>query len=147
MSEPRSSYSGQLAELLGSRPHEVREAAQWHDRILKGLPFDAVENVKAQASLTDAEIARLLGIGAATLRRARASDATLDAATSDRLYRLSRAIAIAQEVLEGQVNAMTWLRRPQPGLRGHAPLDLLLTQAGADEVEALLRRIDYTVYT
>lgn len=147
MSERRPSYSGQLAELLGSRRYEVREAAQWHERILKGLPFEAVENVKAQVSLTDAEVARLLGIGEATLRRARASGASLDAPTSDRLYRLSRVIAIACEVLEGQANALTWLRRAQPGLRGHVPLDLLVTQAGADEVEALLRRIDYAVYT
>ncbi len=42
---------------------------------------------------------------------------------------------------------MTWLRRPQPGLGGNVPLDLLVTQAGADEVETLLRRIDFGVYT
>jgi uncharacterized protein (DUF2384 family) len=39
------------------------------------------------------------------------------------------------------------LRRPQPGLGGKIPLDLLVTQAGADEVETLLRRIEYSVYT
>ena len=44
-------------------------------------------------------------------------------------------------------HAMTWLRRPQPGLGGNVPLDLLVTQAGADEVETLLRRIDFGVYT
>jgi uncharacterized protein (DUF2384 family) len=31
--------------------------------------------------------------------------------------------------------------------RGNVPLDLLVTQAGADEVETLLRRIDFGVYT
>jgi len=97
--------------------------------------------------LTDAEIARLLGIGEATLRRARASQATLDAATSDRLYRLSKTIAIAEEVLENGEGAMSWLRREQPGLGGQVPLKLLVTQAGADQVETLLRRIDYGVYT
>ena len=67
--------------------------------------------------------------------------------TSDRLYRLSKAIAVAEEVLEGTDNAMSWLRRPQPALGGRVPLDLLVTQAGADQVETLLRRIDYGVYT
>lgn len=119
----------------------------WHDRILEGLGFDAVEKVKARASLTDAEMARLLGIGAATLRRARASRQPLDPSTGDRLYRLSKLLAIAEEVLEGTGNANTWLRREQPGLGGRVPLDLLVTQAGADEVETLLRRIDYGVYT
>jgi putative toxin-antitoxin system antitoxin component (TIGR02293 family) len=42
---------------------------------------------------------------------------------------------------------MSWLRRPQPGLGGRVPLELLVTQAGADQVETLLRRIDYGVYT
>jgi putative toxin-antitoxin system antitoxin component (TIGR02293 family) len=147
MSDIRPTYSAHLAELLGDPRHEVREVGQWHERILEGLPFGAVEKVKARASLTDVEIARLLGIGEATLRRARASDATLDSATSDRLYRLSKTIAVAEEVLEGTGNAMSWLRRPQPGLGGQAPLELLVTQAGVDQVETLLRRIDYGVYT
>jgi len=147
MSGKRLTYSAHLADLLSAGRDEVREPGRWHERIIEGLPFAAVDNVKARASLTDAEIARLLGIGEATLRRARAARAALDPPTSDRLYRLSKAIAVAEEVLEGQSNAMSWMRRPQPGLGGQVPLDLLVTHAGADQVEALLRRIDYGVYT
>ena len=88
-----------------------------------------------------------LGISEATLRRARAASSKLDPATSDRLYRLSKVIAVAEEALETADNAMTWLRRPQPALGGQVPLELLVTHAGADEVETLLRRIDYGVYT
>jgi putative toxin-antitoxin system antitoxin component (TIGR02293 family) len=146
MSEDRTGYGKRLAELLGRSPHEVREPGEWHAQILKGLPFEVVENVKARASLTDAGMARLLGIGEATLRRARARASLLDVTTSDRLYRLSKVIAAAEDVLQGPENAGTWLRRPQPGLGGQVPLDLLLTQAGADQVETLLRRIEYGVY-
>jgi uncharacterized protein (DUF2384 family) len=42
---------------------------------------------------------------------------------------------------------MQWLRRAQPALGGAVPIELLVTQAGADEVETLLRRIDFGVYT
>jgi putative toxin-antitoxin system antitoxin component (TIGR02293 family) len=147
MSGRRQTYSLRLEDLLGTARSEVRESRPWHTRILAGLPFAAVETVKARASLTDAEVARLLGIGEATLRRARASQAPLDAATSDRLYRLSKTIAVAEEVLESAENAMRWLKREQPALSGRVPLELLVTQAGADEVETLLRRIDYGVYT
>lgn len=147
MSGNRRNYAVRLATLLGQSRDHGRNGGQWHERILEGLKFDAVEKVKARASLTDAEIARLLGIGEATLRRARAAGGTLDAPTSDRLYRLTKAITIAEEVLEGTENAMSWLRRPQPALGGRVPLQLLVTQAGADEVETLLRRIDYGVYT
>lgn len=147
MSEQKPDYIANLAALLGARRDEVRETGQWHERILRGLDFDAVEKVKARASMTDAEMARLLGIADVTLRRARAAGARLDAPTSDRLYRLSKTIAIAEEALEGTANAMSWLRRPQPALGGKVPLELLVTQAGADDVETLLRRIDYGVYT
>lgn len=132
---------------IAGKKNASREPERWHDRILEGLEFAAAEDVKARASLTDPELAKLLGIGEATLRRARASGRTLDSTTSDRLYRLSKIIAVAEEALEGPDNAMSWLRRPQPALAGQVPLELLVTQAGADQVETLLRRIDYGVYT
>lgn len=147
MSETRPSYLEHLSELLTGRRYKVREVTQWHERILEGLPVEAIEKLKGVAAMTDSEIAGLLGIGEATLRRARASGELLDSSTSDRLFRLSKVIAVALEVLESEHNAMSWLRRPQPGLGGQVPLDLLVTQAGTDEVETLLRRIDYGVYT
>jgi putative toxin-antitoxin system antitoxin component (TIGR02293 family) len=146
MSEKPPSYGDRLSELLTGR-HGVREPAQWHARILEGLPLKAIENVKTRAGLTDAEMARILGIGEATLRRARIAGTPLDPATGDRLYRFSKVLTVAFEVLESERNAMTWLRRPQPGLGGQIPLDLVITQAGADEVETLLRRIEFSVYT
>ncbi|HEX5419588.1 MAG TPA: antitoxin Xre/MbcA/ParS toxin-binding domain-containing protein [Gammaproteobacteria bacterium] len=146
MSEERSAYFRRLAELLGGGG-EIRDVDRWHEQILVGLPFEAVENVKSRASLTDADMARLLGIGEATLRRARASRSKLDSTVGDRLYRLSKAIAVAEEVLGSEAGAISWLRRAQPGLGGRVPLELLRTHAGADRVETLLRRIDYGVYT
>ena len=147
MSATSRFYRRRLAELLGTRGNEVRETGSWHDRILGGLEFDAVESVKAHLGLTDSEVARLLGIGEATLRRGRASGAALDPATSDRLYRLAKMLAVAEEVLESAENGAAWMRRPQPGLGGRVPLDMLVTQAGAEQVETLLRRIDFAVYT
>jgi putative toxin-antitoxin system antitoxin component (TIGR02293 family) len=148
MSEKRFAYSKRMEALLaGTSDRGVHEASAWHERILGGLEFEAAERVKAQASLTDSELAKLLGIGEATLRRARAAGGTLDATTSDRLYRLTKVLSVAEETLEGAANAGTWLRRAQPALGGRVPLELLVTQAGADEVETLLRRIDHGIYT
>lgn len=142
MSEEAPHY---LADLLGGA-RARRERRGWHARILDGLPVAAAENVKSRVGLTDAELARLLGVGSATLRRARAAHGVLDATTSDRLYRLTRILAIAVEALESEAAAVSWLRRAQPGLGGGVPLDLLVTQAGAEDVEALLRRIEHGVY-
>jgi putative toxin-antitoxin system antitoxin component (TIGR02293 family) len=147
MSSPRKAYERRLTNLLAEESRGVRETRHWHERILEGLTFAAVERVKARLALTDTELARLLGVGEATLRRARASQSVLDSSTSNRLYRLSKIVALAEEILETPDNATSWLRRPQPALGGEVPLVLLTTEAGADEVETLLRRIDYGVYT
>lgn len=146
MSGRKRAYKQRLESLLGGT-RQVRKIGRWHERILAGLEFKAVDKIKEHAALTDPELARLLGISEATLRRARAAGSALDSATSDRLYRLSKILAVAEDVLGDAEQAMTWLRRPQPGLTGEVPLDLLVTQAGADEVETLLRRIDFGVYT
>jgi putative toxin-antitoxin system antitoxin component (TIGR02293 family) len=146
MSGKKRAYKHRLESLLGGTGR-VRELGRWHERILAGLEFKAVDKIKAHAALTDLELSRLLGVSEATLRRSRAAGSALDAATSDRLYRLSKILAVAEEVLAGPEQAMSWLRRAQPALSGQVPLDLLVTQAGADEVETLLRRIDYGVYT
>jgi putative toxin-antitoxin system antitoxin component (TIGR02293 family) len=145
MSDKKKVSARRIGALLG-RKAEVRDLDHWHERILAGLEFETVEKIKAHAALTDAELARLLGIGEATLRRARAARSKLDPATSDRLYRLTKVVAVAEETLESAESAMLWLRRAQPGLEGAVPLDLLVTQAGADQVETLLRRIDFSVY-
>src|SRR5512139_282580 len=131
MSGKKRAYKHRLESLLAGTG-KVRELGRWHERILAGLEFKAVDKLKAHAALTDPELARLLGISEATLRRARAARSVLDAATSDRVYRLSKALAVAEEVLASPEQAMTWLRRAQPGLGGQVPLDLLATQAGAD---------------
>ncbi len=112
MSGRKRAYKHRLESLL-TGTGGVREIGRWHERILAGLEFKAVDKIKAHAALTDAELARLLGISEATLRRARAAGSALDA----------------------EIDA--------PEQR----LDLLVTQAGADEVETLLRRIDFGVYT
>jgi len=147
MSERPATYETHLSQLLAGRTRAVREPALWHERILDGLPISGVETVKARAALTDAEMARLLGIGEATLRRARASGEPLDPVTGDRLFRLSKVIAVALEVLETDENVRTWMHRGQPGLGGDVPLNRLLTQAGAEAVETLLWRIEYSVLT
>lgn len=147
MSSARKTYDRKLAALLAEETGGVRKSGRWHERILEGLTFAAVERLKARLALTDAELARLLGIGEATLRRARVARSPLDSTTSNRLYRLSKVVAVAEDVLEDAANAKSWLRRPQPALGGAIPLELLTTEAGADEVETLLRRIDYGVYT
>jgi putative toxin-antitoxin system antitoxin component (TIGR02293 family) len=66
---------------------------------------------------------------------------------SGRLYRLARIAAQAETVFENSQTATTWLKRPNRALNGRAPVDLLDTDAGTQQVAELLDRIEYGVYS
>ena len=133
-----------VSSLLGSPRALV--GLEVAERIERGLPMRALDRLKAEMKLTDAEIAMTLGLSTKTIGRLRnRRRGALDPVTSDRLFRIARLYKIATEVLEDPDGAMEWLRTPQFGLNMRVPLDLLRTEAGAREIETLLRRIDYGV--
>ena len=49
--------------------------------------------------------------------------------------------------MESEANARQWLNAPQFGLGGAIPLEYAGTEVGAREVEDLLGRIEYGVYS
>lgn len=130
--------------MLGASPKSAR---QWHRVILQGVPVRSAEILKDSMEVSDSLLAQLLGISEKTLSRARKANASLDAVTSDRLFRVARIAALARKSLEGDKAALAWLKRPQPGLGGQTPVSLMTTSAGAEEVERLLLRIEYGVYS
>jgi putative toxin-antitoxin system antitoxin component (TIGR02293 family) len=73
----------------------------------------------------------------------RLSHGRLTPEQSDRLVRVVRVLAAAEETFGSQDNASRWLRRPTKVLEGEAPLEMLDTTEGAREVEDLLHRIDH----
>jgi putative toxin-antitoxin system antitoxin component (TIGR02293 family) len=62
---------------------------------------------------------------------------------SDRLARLARIQALAEDVFGDVVKANRWLRERLGILSGRAPLELAQTDAGARVVEQILAKIDW----
>lgn len=129
---------------LGTNPRTV---ADWEALIHQGMPVQAVEVLKDGMAIPDGQLAELLGISQKTLSRVRTAGGRLGPVASDRLFRAARIIALAIDVLEAQEAALHWLKRPQVGLGGRPPLALLTTDAGSDQVEKLLLRIEHGVYS
>jgi len=126
----------------------VRNQIDLAERITQGLPRSAALAVRRRLGLTEEELAAGLGVSAKTLQRqAKDAVARLKPAQSDRLYRLARVAAFAEDVFENRERAHRWLREPQRGLGNRAPLELLGSEAGAREVEDLLGRIEYGVFS
>jgi len=139
----------EIAAALGGRKvlgKSVASSFEFADIIAKGLSRSALDRVKDILRLTDREVSATLDISEKTVSRLR-HDPTrrLPLATSDRLYRVARLFALAEEVLEDKGQARDWLRSPQIGLDNRVPLDLLRTEAGAREVEDLLTRVEHGV--
>ena len=113
--------------------------------IRKGIPYSKVRLVKSALNLTDNEFADYLGISLRTLQRKRGSREKLSIPEGDRLFRIARIFALAVLVLESEEMARKWLHRPQRGLGGKVPVQVIQTEAGAQEVEDLLEKIEYGV--
>jgi putative toxin-antitoxin system antitoxin component (TIGR02293 family) len=132
---PKSKSAAALCELTA-----VMGAVQ------AGLPFAEVEALRTALDLPLDKLAPKLGLSKATLHR-RKLEGRLTPAESDRVMRYARLLGKAVEVLESEDAARRWLTRPQYGLGGAVPLDYAETEAGAREVENVLGRIEYGVYS
>ena len=115
--------------------------------VREGLPAEALFLLAKRLNLTQAEISAKIGIPQRTLTRRRTRNARLTAAESDRTVRLAQVFATATETLGTEERAAQWLKTPNRALRGGCPLDQLDTDPGVREVEDILGRISYGVYS
>jgi putative toxin-antitoxin system antitoxin component (TIGR02293 family) len=77
------------------------------------------------------------------LRHRQAKREPLSIEESDRVVRLARTQAVAEDVFGNVEHANLWLREKLEILDGKAPLDVARTEAGARLIEQLLARIDW----
>lgn len=111
--------------------------------VRRGLPIGAVQHILDTGRLTLAELDQIV-LPRKTLANRRKLG-TLTPEQSDRLVRVARVLAAAEETFGDRAKAGTWLRRPTSGLAGERPLDLLDTDEGARAVETLLGRIGHGI--
>jgi putative toxin-antitoxin system antitoxin component (TIGR02293 family) len=131
--------------------HETAVAAGYStsklvEAVEAGLPVEELETLRAGLDLPMEQLASRLGISKATLHR-RKRTGRLEPDESGRVLRFARLAGKAVEVFETKENARHWLSSPQMGLGGAVPLDYAETELGAREVEDLLGRIEYGVYS
>lgn len=124
------------------RPSTETREVEW---IRSGISYPQIRVVQNAYHASDKVFAHLIGISDKTLMRLKKSNAKLSALSGDRLYRLKKTWELANKVLEDGDAALAWLRRPQPGLGGQTPLDLLDTEPGYEQVQTLLNQLEYGV--
>ena len=130
--------------VLGKR---VRKGGALADMVREGLPVKALVLLAERLNLRQAEISEKIGIPKRTLTRRLTQHSRLTAAESDRAVRLAQVYVDAAETLGDGDKAAAWLKTPNRALRGGRPLDQLDTDPGVREVEDVLGRIAYGVYS
>ena len=131
------------AESLGRPVESEMDLVQL---VRSGLPPSALETVIDHGVLSSAEAERLI-IPRRTLSHRKSRSEPLTTDESDKLTRVVRIAALAEETFQDDQKARTWLRDPNRALGGERPLELLETEGGARLVEQVLGRIGHGVFT
>jgi putative toxin-antitoxin system antitoxin component (TIGR02293 family) len=135
-----ATFEKKTVSVKAKHPHELIR------RIQKGLPFSDLKVLQDSIDMPFEQLAAKLAISRSTLQRRKVAG-RLSPDESDKVMRFSRLLEHATNVF-GDVNkARAWLKFPQRGLGGAVPLDYAETEIGAREVDNLLGRIDYGVYS
>jgi putative toxin-antitoxin system antitoxin component (TIGR02293 family) len=130
-------------DALGGKSVHPTELIQ---KIQKGLRFSELKTLQDTLDLPFEKLAAKLCISRSTLQRRKAAG-RLSPDESDKVIRYSRLLHQATDLFGNIEKARAWLKHPQFGLGGAVPLDYASTETGAREVENLLGRIEYSVYT
>ena len=111
--------------------------------VRRGLSVRALQHVIDTGRLTRAEVDSVVLPRKTLANRQKLGTLTQD--QSDRLVRVARILAAAEETFGAREKAGAWLRRPTALLAGDRPLDMLDTDEGTRKVEALLGRIGHGI--
>ena len=136
-----------IIEQLGGKrviPQSIRTDLELVAALQDGLPAGAAEALVASGALTADELYRVI-IPRRTLALRKQRDQPLTADESDRLARVARVLVMAEDVFGARDKVHRWFRKPNRGLGGAIPLDLVATEAGARVVEQALGRLAHGV--
>ena len=126
---------------------DLFDSSQLLHAVERGLPYAAFEHLVSNTLLPVDETLVLVGIPSRTLTR-RKVEGRFPKDESDRLLRASRVFARALRLFEGdRTAAKRWLSTPQKALGHQSPLTVARTEVGAIEVDRLMGRLEYGVFT
>jgi putative toxin-antitoxin system antitoxin component (TIGR02293 family) len=127
-----------IAEFLGGKK-ELHCAVRNDFDLLaladQGLPSGTFRVLVKQSGFAQEEIIHSLGLSRTTILR-RLKGPRLGTDESEKTIRFARVFSDILELFDGDEHkAREWLKRPNRGLAGKVPLDLLHTDLGARQVE------------
>ena len=111
-----------------------------------GLPSQILKHLALVFGLKPSGLAPIVNISEKTIIRRVAARSRLKPDESERVARLMRVYVRAVDVFEDKEKAKIWLNEPLRVLGGKRPLELMMSEQGAREVEQVLGRLDNGVF-
>ena len=131
-----------ISEYIGVTPKSEFDLA----RIVEdGLPIDSLSLLK-EKGLTFSEASQMV-ISPRPLKHRKARGEHLSHEETDRMVRVARIVALAENVFGNLEKALLWLRSPDDRIGDRNPLSMLHTESGGRLVENMLWQLDEGVYT
>lgn len=115
--------------------------------IRAGLPAEVISSVSKASDVSEDVLCKALRIAKRTAARRKANGSRLKATESELIYRFSRVLVAAKEVLGTKEKARGWMLSDNLALGGQRPIDLLDTGIGFEDVLDVLGRIEHGVYS
>lgn len=109
--------------------------------IREGYPAAILKAASSFFGVTDARIQDIAQVPASTASRLEKNAARIDAAATERVYRMGTVTRMAIDVFEDEAAAIEWMRQPNRAFDNAAPLDLMDTEPGAVSVRQVLNAI------
>lgn len=114
--------------------------------VREGISVKKLQEVANELGVADRKLAEVLKIPSRTFDR-RLRSGVLSVSESDSLARVARLFERASEIFGSAEKARGWMSSPLAALDGETPLQRADTSIGAIQVDDLLGRIDYGVYS
>jgi putative toxin-antitoxin system antitoxin component (TIGR02293 family) len=141
------SILGPINTAHGTRIKEIPFSEKYlRGTVEKGLPFATFEVVRSEFDISQKQLSEILEISSRTISR-RKEMQRFTPVESDRLYRIIRIVKLAEETFGDSDKATEWMKTPNRGLGGDVPLYILNTDIGTQQVEEILQRINYGIYS
>jgi putative toxin-antitoxin system antitoxin component (TIGR02293 family) len=110
----------------------------------EGFPLAVLDALQRKAVLTANDVYGWI-IPRRTLSHRQRRHERLNSEESNRVARVARIFALAVETFGNAEVAAEWLRRPSRLFHARSPMEMLVTDAGARQVETLLMRIAHGI--